>query len=111
MTDISGTLLLVIEIVAPIVLLAALIYGTMVWRRSRPGAVAPELRDDASPERNVTPAVSHPAPSRTAERVTEDEQARAALGGTRGAPELGEAPLVPQQEKKMPRNVEPGHVA
>jgi hypothetical protein len=107
MTDISGTLLFIVEVVGPIVLLAALIYGTLVWRRSRPGTVAPELRDDAPSEPSVTPAVR----PRSRERVTEDEQARAALGGTRGAPELEDAPLVPQQEKGTPRNIEPGHVA
>ena len=32
-TDASGTLLLIMEIVGPLLLLGALIYGTMVYRR------------------------------------------------------------------------------
>lgn len=45
-------------------------------------------------------------------RQTEDEMQREALGGTRGAPELKDAPMTPQREKKTPRtNDDPGHVA
>jgi hypothetical protein len=46
-----------------------------------------------------------------AEPPTEDEIARARLGGTRGAPELGEAPLAPQAREQTPRKIDDGHVA
>jgi hypothetical protein len=42
---------------------------------------------------------------------TEDQLALAALGGPRGAPQLGEAPMVPQQAKNTPREFDPGHTA
>lgn len=45
------------------------------------------------------------------ERPTEDDIARARLGGPRGAPELGEAPLVPQAREQIPRKIDGGHVA
>jgi hypothetical protein len=45
------------------------------------------------------------------ERQTEDEMQQAALGGTRGAPELHDAPITPQRAKKTPRSNDPGHVA
>jgi hypothetical protein len=45
------------------------------------------------------------------ERQTEDEMQRAALGGTRGSPDLKDAPMTPQRAKKTPRDDDPGHVA
>lgn len=45
------------------------------------------------------------------EPPTEDQIARARLGGPRGAPELGQAPLAPQAREQMPRKVDDGHVA
>jgi hypothetical protein len=45
------------------------------------------------------------------ERQTEDEMQQAALGGTRGAPELHDAPMTPQRAKKTSRSNDPGHVA
>jgi hypothetical protein len=46
------------------------------------------------------------------ERQTEDEMARASLGGTKGSRELADAPMTPQREKKTPKNDEhDGHVA
>ena len=45
------------------------------------------------------------------ERPTEDQIARARLGGSRGAPELGAAPLVGQAREQTPRNIDDGHVA
>lgn len=45
------------------------------------------------------------------ERPTEDDVARATLGGTRGNAQLGAAPMTPQREKKTPAHYEPGHVA
>jgi hypothetical protein len=49
--------------------------------------------------------------SEQAERRTEDETARASLGGPKGSPELKPAPLTKQEDEQMPRNDDPGHVA
>jgi hypothetical protein len=119
-TDASGALILVMEIVGPLVLLAALIYGTMTYRRR---SAAAKAAGDAATRRlyhqqdDVEPSASRPRPQPDSSfagdpaRRTEDEIARRNLGGTRGAPELGEAPLVPQQAENTPRKVEPGHTA
>jgi len=45
------------------------------------------------------------------EPPTEDQIARARLGGPRGAPELGQAPLAPQAREQTPRKVDDGHAA
>ena len=45
------------------------------------------------------------------EPPTEDEIARARLGGVRGAPKLGEAPLPRQAREQIPRKIDDGHVA
>jgi len=47
-----------------------------------------------------------------ADRPTEDDVARASLGGTRGAPELDPAPMTRQRRIKTPSSdTEPGHTA
>jgi hypothetical protein len=46
-----------------------------------------------------------------AEPPTEDEIARARLGGMRGAPQLGEAPMARQAREQTPRKIDDGHVA
>jgi hypothetical protein len=45
------------------------------------------------------------------ERRTEDEIARASLGGAKGSPELKPASLTKQEDEQMPRNNDPGHAA
>jgi hypothetical protein len=45
------------------------------------------------------------------DRPTEDDIARAALGGPKGHPSLKPAPLTRREEQQMPPNEEPGHVA
>src|SRR5690348_3845264 len=45
------------------------------------------------------------------EPPTEDQIARARLGGVRGAPKLGEAPLPRQAREQIPRKIDDGHVA
>ena len=45
------------------------------------------------------------------ERPTEDDIALEKLGGVKGAPDLPPAPLVPQQEKNIPRHIDNGHTA
>lgn len=42
------------------------------------------------------------------ERPSEDEIARAHLGGTRGSPELPDAPMTPQRAKKTPHAISRG---
>jgi hypothetical protein len=46
-----------------------------------------------------------------ADRPTEDDVARARLGGPRGAPELKPAPMTRQREIKTPLDIDPGHTA
>jgi hypothetical protein len=45
------------------------------------------------------------------ERPTEDQIARARLGGVRGAPGLGSAPLVGQAAENTPKHIDDGHTA
>ncbi len=45
------------------------------------------------------------------DRPTEDDIARARLGGPRGAPELKPATMTPQRKKKTPDEFDPGHTA
>ncbi len=107
-----------VTIAGPLVLLAALIYGAVMWRRRR------SPREEAKRDRSTRALyeevetgtadgdiVSPPIAPRDKARQTEDEIARERLGGSRGARELGEAPMVPQQGKNTPRDVEPGHTA
>jgi hypothetical protein len=54
---------------------------------------------------------SIPIPKPVEERPTEDDLARASLGGVKGSKELPPAPLTRQEEKQMLPNDEPGHVA
>jgi hypothetical protein len=52
-----------------------------------------------------------PIPPRTEDRPTEDDLARAALGGPKGSPELPPAPLTKTEDEQKLPNDEPGHVA
>jgi hypothetical protein len=45
------------------------------------------------------------------ERKTEDDLAQESLGGVKGSKELPPAPMVPQQEKNIPKPLDPGHTA
>jgi hypothetical protein len=113
--NLQNSLLLITYMLGPIVLLGALIYGTMAWRRRRRDgmeAVREAATRQAYEQDEARTEVSPAQPARRASaRLSEDDQARAMLGGTRGAPQLGEAPMVPQQEKNTPRQFEPGHTA
>lgn len=44
-------------------------------------------------------------------RPTEDDLAQAALGGSRGSPDLPPAKMTPQRAKKTPGSNDPGHAA
>jgi hypothetical protein len=98
------TWLIWIPIVAIIVAIAYALFA-----RGRPGAMPAELTyapgSAADPARDVFAAASDGEPP------TEDQIARARLGGPRGAPELGQAPLAPQAREQMPRKMDDGHVA
>jgi hypothetical protein len=52
-----------------------------------------------------------PAGGRSEDRPTEDDLARAALGGPKGSPELPPAPLTKTEAEQNLPNDEPGHVA
>jgi hypothetical protein len=45
------------------------------------------------------------------ERPSEDELARAALGGVKGSRKLPPAPMTEQEAEQISPNEEPGHVA
>ena len=58
------------------------------------------------PETNIK------SPGLTSEkRPTEDDRARANLGGSKGSRKLPPAPLTRQKDEQMAPNDEPGHVA
>lgn len=52
-----------------------------------------------------------PRPPRIEQRPTEDDIARAKLGGPKGAPELPPAGMTRQEEEQVLPNDDPGHVA
>lgn len=52
-----------------------------------------------------------PKAERGQDRPTEDDVARASLGGPKGSPELPPAPLTDQEKEQMLPNNDPGHVA
>jgi hypothetical protein len=52
-----------------------------------------------------------PIPPRSEDRPTEDDLARAALGGPKGSPELPPAPPTKTEGEQNPPNDDPGHVA
>jgi hypothetical protein len=54
---------------------------------------------------------SIPIPKPVEERPTEDDLARASLGGVKGSEKLPAAPLTKQEAEQTLPNDEPGHVA
>lgn len=71
---------------------------------------ASQVRQVTAGESVVDPALAAFANS-DGEPPTEDQIARARLGGVRGAPKLGEAPLPRQAREQIPRKIDDGHVA
>jgi hypothetical protein len=65
-------------------------------------------RHDGLVPRSCEPGADEAGP---ADRPTEDDVARAHLGGPRGAPELDPPPMTRQRRIKTPSNGEPGHTA
>jgi hypothetical protein len=90
-------------------LLAALIVlgGLLYFFRRR--TIAVKAHD------NLQAAADDPARALFAaaggEPPTEDQIAQARLGGTRGDPSLGAAPMVRQEAENTPRHIDDGHVA
>jgi hypothetical protein len=86
---------------------AGLLYLVLKPRRKAapPGELTYAPGSAADPARDAFAAAADGEPP------TEDQIARARLGGPRGAPELGQAPLAPQAREQTPRKVDDGHVA
>jgi hypothetical protein len=103
--DTTGIQELLMAVIGPVLLLAAIAYAVMRWRRRTPleKTAADERtyalydRDDRQPSpQRVTPAPNL-APD---DRPTEDERARAALGGVKGSPDLPPAPLTRNEREQ-----------
>ena len=89
-------------------IIAAIAYALFVRRRPNappPGELTYAPGSAADPARDAFAAAADGEPP------TEDQIARARLGGSRGAPELGQAPLAPQAREQTPRKIDDGHVA
>jgi hypothetical protein len=90
-------------ILAAVVVLAVVIY---LFRKNA-GKAEPTVRTAApaeDPARALFAAAGDEPP-------TEDQIAQARLGGPRGDPKLGAAPMVRQQGENTPRHIDDGHVA
>lgn len=103
MTDLEAKLM---WIGLAVILAVVLLYALSGRRRKAapPAELAYAPGSAADPARDAFAAAGD-------ERPTEDQIARARLGGPRGAPELGQAPLAPQAREQMPRKIDDGHVA
>ncbi len=101
----DATTLIWIAIVAIVV--AGLAYALFGRKRE----IEPPAELTYAPGSAADPARDAFAASADGEPPTEDQIARARLGGPRGAPELGQAPLAPQAREQTPRKVDDGHVA
>ena len=116
MQDQGGWLWLIIDVGFVVLLGAALAYAMMRWRTRSPAAKA--AGDWATRELYVEQVtklyneqVTEPSPpiqpslsTDEEERPTEDMIARRALGGTRGDPDLPDAPMTKQRAKKTPKS-------
>jgi hypothetical protein len=94
-------------IVIAVTVLAALVYALAGRRRAVPTPVELTYEQGTSAD----PALAAFASADGGEPPTEDAIAQARLGGSRGAPELGAAPLAPQAREQTPRRIDDGHVA
>jgi hypothetical protein len=102
MSPLASTLMWIGIAIVAIVLL----YLLLGPRRRGPS----QSRLAATGEGLVDPAVAAFA-NADGEPPTEDQIARARLGGVRGAPKLREAPLPPQAREQTPRKIDDGYVA
>lgn len=92
----------ILWLLAVLVVLGALLY----LFRARTGTAKVESRETAEsdPARALFAAAGDEPP-------TEDQIAQARLGGPRGDPKLGAAPMVRQQGENTPHPIDDGHVA
>jgi hypothetical protein len=116
----TAPLLTLLQIVGPILLLAALIYGTVQWSRRRRGA---DAAGEAATRRLYTDRTARAdnvgtvpeevglVPKDERGLLTEDEMQRERLGprGVPGQPDP--ARMTPQRKKKTPEKIDPGHTA
>jgi hypothetical protein len=66
-----------------------------------------KIRDGAATQQQIKPKAEQ-----NPDRPTEDDLVREHLGGTRGDPSLGDAPMTDQRRKKtFPDDESDGHVA
>jgi hypothetical protein len=88
--------------------------GTLLWR-ARTESATEDVMSQKSRQQSSRPGTDEynaiPIPPRTEDRPTEDDLARAALGGPKGSPELPPAPLTKTEEEQNSPNDDPGHVA
>ena len=82
-----------------IVVLAAIVVGALLTRKPRAAAPQPSTETDADPAAALFSNGNRP---------TEDDISQARLGGTRGTPQLPDAPLVPQVKENTLPPVDPG---
>jgi hypothetical protein len=97
--------------IALIAVIVAAMAHTIFARKRRPAppselTYAPDYApgSSADPARDAFAAAGDEPP-------TEDQIARARLGGPRGAPQLGQAPLPRQAREQIPGKIDDGHVA
>jgi len=102
MSPLAGTLMWI----GIAIVVMALLYFLFGPRRRRPS----QARQVATGEGIGDPALAAFA-NADGEPPTEDQIARARLGGVRGAPKLGEAPLPRQAREQIPHKIDDGHVA
>jgi hypothetical protein len=97
----STELALAIGAIAIILLAIAAVAGR---RRGARGIELPQgaAGDGSGADAAALRRMSSPRLAPEDERPTEDDIARAHLGGTRGSPDLPDAPMTPQRAKKMP---------
>ena len=107
--DTTGIQELLMAVIGPLLLIAALAYAVVRWRQRTPleKAAADERtyalydRDDRQPSPPRDPDLNRNAPPLAPDdRPTEDERARAALGGVKGSPDLPPAPLTRNEREQ-----------
>ena len=110
----SGIPELLMAVIGPLLLIAAIAYAISAWRKRTPleKAAADERtyalydRDDRSPSpqpRSPEPTADGPAILAPNESLTEDDIARAKLGGITGSPENPPAPLSAEERARIER--------
>ena len=102
-----------VQALIAVILAAALLLAGIRWirgsRRHNPGQIQPPIvRRDSELDDRVRALFA--AAAAAGDRPSEDDIAQARLGGPRGAPQLGAAPMVRQQAENTPWPIDSGHV-